>query len=158
AVTYGLLTEEIGRGCSSLRSLLTVHDMVGLAIWRWASRDFKAKLGTAAGSGNRLCALALSEEEAGSDAASGQTTAVKEGDEYVIDGGKKWITFGQIADLFLVLARLEDKLTAFLVPADAPGFSRRPMRGIVGTRASLMAELEFKRCRIPALNIVGRAG
>ena len=158
AITYGLLTEEIGRGCSSLRSLLTVHDMVAMAIWRWGSRDLKAKVARSVGSGKTRCALALSETESGSDAASVQTVATKEGDEYVINGGKKWITFGQVADLFLVLARLEDKLTAFLVPSDAPGLSRRPMRGIVGTRASLMAELEFNGCRIPSLHIVGRSG
>jgi len=158
AITYGLLTEEIGRGCSSLRSLLTVHDMVTLAIWRWGSRELKAKVARSAGTGETLCALALTEKEAGSDAASVQTVAIKEGDEYVISGGKKWITFGQVADFFLVLARMEDKLTAFLVPSDAPGFSRRPIRGIVGARASLLAEMEFNRCRIPSLNIVGRPG
>lgn len=158
AITYGLLTEEIGRGCSSLRSLLTVHDMVALAIWRWGSRELKAKVARPVASGETRCALALSETEAGSDAASVQTVVVKEGDEYVIDGAKKWITFGQVADLFLVLARLEGKLTAFLAPADAPGLSRRPLRGVVGTRASLMAELTFDRCRIPSLHIVGRPG
>lgn len=158
AITYGLLTEELARGCSSVRSLLTVHDMVALAVSRWGSRELKAKVETATARGELLCALALSEPDAGSDAASVQTEAHPAGDGYVLNGRKKWITFGQIADLFLTLARCEGKLTAFLVPADAQGFTRRPLRGVVGTRASLLAELEFDHCFIPASHRVGGAG
>ena len=157
-ITYGLLTEEIARGCSSVRSLLTVHDMVTLAIWRWGSRDLKARVGGAAAMAEMLCALALSEPDVGSDAAGVQTEARLEGDEYLLNGRKKWITFGQIAHLFLVLARCEGKLTAFVVPADAPGLSRRPLSGIAGTRASLLAELEFNDCRIPSYYLAGRVG
>jgi glutaryl-CoA dehydrogenase (non-decarboxylating) len=157
-ISYGLLTEEIARGCSSVRSLLTVHDMVALAIWRWGSRALKAKVGGAAATAEMLCALALSEPDVGSDAASVQTEARLEGDEYVLNGCKKWITFGQIADLFLVLARCDGKLTAFSVPADAAGLVRRPLQGISGTRASLLAELEFRDCRIPSFYLTGRVG
>lgn len=157
-ISYGLLTEEIARGCSSVRSLLTVHDMVALAIWRWGSRDLKAKVGGAAAMAEMLCALALSEPDVGSDAAGVQTGARLEGYEYILNGRKKWVTFGQIAHLFLVLARCEGKLTAFAVPADAPGLVRRPLRGIVGTRASLLAELEFNDCRIPRHYLTGRVG
>lgn len=158
AITYGLLTEELARGCSSVRSLLTVHDMVTLALWRWGSRELKARVGTAVARAELLCALALSEPEAGSDASGVQTEARAEGDGYVLNGRKKWITYGQIADLFLALTRCEGKLTAFLVPADAKGFARRPLRGIVGTRASLLAELEFDNCFVPASHLVGRIG
>ncbi|HSD46635.1 MAG TPA: acyl-CoA dehydrogenase family protein, partial [Pyrinomonadaceae bacterium] len=131
AITYGLLTEELARGCSSVRSLLTVHDMVALAVWRWGSRELKTNVGTAAARAELLCALALTEPEVGSDAAGVQTDARAEGDGYVINGRKKWITYGQIADLFLTLVRCDGKLTAFLVPADAKGFRRIPLRGIV---------------------------
>jgi len=158
AITYGLLTEELARGCSSVRSLLTVHDMVALAVWRWGSRELKTKVGTAVARAEVLCALALTEPNVGSDAAGVETEARVEGDGYVINGRKKWITYGQIADLFLTLTRCEGKLTAFLVPADAKGFVRRPQRGIVGTRASLLAELEFEDCFVPATNLVGRIG
>ena len=158
AITYGLLTEELARGCSSVRSLLTVHDMVALAVWRWGSRELKTKVGTAAARAELLCALALTEPSVGSDAAGVETEARAEGDAYVINGRKKWITYGQIADLFLTLVRCDGKLTAFLVPADAKGFTRRPQRGIVGTRASLLAELEFEDCYVPASNLVGRIG
>jgi alkylation response protein AidB-like acyl-CoA dehydrogenase len=158
AITYGLLTEELARGCSSVRSLLTVHDMVALAVWRWGSRELKTRVGTAAARAESLCALALTEPDVGSDAAGVQTEARAEGDGYVINGRKKWITYGQIADLFLTLVLCEGKLTAFLVPADAKGFARRPLRGIVGTRASLLAELEFNDCFVPASDLVGRIG
>lgn len=158
AVTYGLLTEELARACSSVRSLLTVHDMVALAVRRWGGPELKAKVAPAAARGELLCALALSEPEAGSDAAGVQTEARASGGGYVLRGRKKWITYGQVADLFLTLTRCEGKLTAFLVPADAEGFSRRPLRGIVGTRASLLAELEFDECFVPASHLVGRVG
>lgn len=158
AITYGLLTEELARGCSSVRSLLTVHDMVALAVWRWGSRELKTKVGTAAARAELLCALALTEPDVGSDAAGVETEARAEGDGYVLNGRKKWITYGQIADLFLTLVRCEGKLTAFLVPAGAEGFTRRPLRGIVGTRASLLAELQFDHCFVPATYLVGRIG
>lgn len=158
AVTYGLLTEEIARACSSVRSLLTVHDMVALGIWRWGSRDLKAEFGDAVADGELLCALALSEPETGSDAAAVATEAELVGDEYVLTGRKKWITFGQIAGLFLVLARCQGQLAAFVVPASVPGIERIPMTGIVGTRASLLAELRLEHCRIPRRYLVGKVG
>jgi glutaryl-CoA dehydrogenase (non-decarboxylating) len=157
-ITYGLLTEEVARGCSSVRSLLTVHDMVAQAIWRWGSRDLKARIGGAVAMAETVCALALSEPDVGSDASGVQTEARLENDEYVINGRKKWITFGQIADLFLVLARCEGRLAAFAVPATSPGLIRRPLRGIVGTRASMLAELEFRDCRVASYYLTGRVG
>lgn len=157
-ITYGLLTEEIARGCSSVRSLLTVHDMSALAVWRWGNAELKREVVGPAATGKILLAFALTEPEAGSDAASVQTEARVEGDSFVLNGRKKWITYGQIANFFLVLARCEGKLTAFLIPEDAPGFTRSPQPGVVGTRASLTTELEFNECRIPGLYLVGRPG
>ncbi len=157
-ITYGLLTEEIARGCSSVRSLLTVHDMVAHAIQRWGSAEQRERFLPVLARGEMLGALALSEPNAGSDAASVETTAVKSGGEWVLDGRKKWTTFGQIAGLFLVLARCEDQPTAFLVEREAPGLAVEPLRGVWGTRASQLAELTFKDCRIPQGNLIGRAG
>lgn len=157
-ITYGLLTEEIARGCSSVRSLLTVHDMVSIGIWRWGCTELKAEFAESVAHGDLLCALALSEPEAGSDAANVATEAVFEDGEYVLSGTKRWTTFGQIADLFLVLARCEEKLTAFLVPANSPGVSRKPMSGIIGTRASLLAEIVLDDCRVPKHYMLGKVG
>ena len=162
AVTYGLLTEEIGRGCSSLRSLLTVHDMVSLAAKRWGSDALRDEVLPAMARGERRGALALSEPNVGSDAAAVETAARRDGDDYILNGHKKWTTFGQTADELLVLAHLGDEvgetLTAFLVPADAEGVERRPLPGMVGTRASLLAEIELDEVRVPGSRRVGREG
>jgi alkylation response protein AidB-like acyl-CoA dehydrogenase len=158
AITYGILTEEIGRGCSSARSLLTVHDMTSFCIFRWGSKHLKETILPRLTSAELLGAFALTEPDVGSDARHITTRARFEGDEIVIDGCKKWITYGQIADIFLVMAIAEEGPTAFLVPADTPGLSRKPIRGLMGTAASMLAELTFDGCRIPRENVVGRPG
>ncbi|HEV7515214.1 MAG TPA: acyl-CoA dehydrogenase family protein [Thermoanaerobaculia bacterium] len=158
-ITYGLLTEELGRACSSVRSLLTVHDMVAHGIQRWGSRAQRERWLAPLARGEAIGALALSEPEAGSDASGVQTEAVAEGDEaFVLAGHKKWISFGQIADLFLLIARCEGKPTAFLVERGTPGLAITPIRGLLGTRAAMLAELSFAGCRIPRGNLVGRIG
>jgi hypothetical protein len=161
-ITYGLLTEEIAKACSSVRSLLTVHDMVAHAIVRWGSREQRESWLPRLARGEVLGALALSEPDAGSDARSVETTARDGGDAWVLDGRKKWTTFGQIAGLFLVLAQIgekpEGKLTAFLVERDSPGMTVQPLRGVWGTRASMLAEIAFDGCRVPKGNLIGRPG
>ena len=157
-LTYGLLTEEIARGCSSVRSLLTVHDMVGHAIQRWGSRELKDRYLPAMAQGELLGALALSEPNAGSDAKSVETTAAEDGDSWIIEGRKKWTTFGQIAGLFLLFAQVNGQPAAFLVERETPGLTVKPLKGITGTRASMLAELFFEGCRIPKGHLVGRVG
>lgn len=154
-IAYGVLTEEIGRGCSSTRSLLTVHDMVCQGILRWGSRSQKESWLPRLARGEILGAFALSEPEAGSDANGIRTTATAVDGGFVLDGTKKWITFGQIADLFLLFAQLDGKPTAFLVER-GPGFSAVPIRGMLGTRASMLAELKLEGVRTE--NMVGRPG
>jgi alkylation response protein AidB-like acyl-CoA dehydrogenase len=166
-IAYGLLTEEIARACSSVRSLLTVHDMVAHAILRWGSREQKERFLPALARGEVLGALALSEPNAGSDAQSVETTAVAAGDaggagaagdDWVLDGHKKWTTFGRIAGLFLVLARCQGSLTTFLVERESPGLTVRPLDGVWGTRASMLAALSFDGCRVPKAHLLGRIG
>lgn len=157
-ITYGLLTEEIGRGCSSVRSLLTVHDMVAHAIQRWGSAEQRQRFLPALSRGNVLAALALSEPGAGSDAGGVETTATDSNYGWVLNGHKKWTTFGQIAGLFLVLAKFEGQPTAFLVERETPGLAVKPLHGVWGTRASQLAELTFEECCIPHGNLVGRIG
>jgi alkylation response protein AidB-like acyl-CoA dehydrogenase len=159
-ITYGLLTEEIGKGCSSVRSLLTVHDMVAHAIQRWGSQAQRERWLPAMARGEILGALALSEPGAGSDAKSVETTATAAdgGDAWVLDGRKKWTTFGQLAGLFLVLAQADGKPTAFLVERETPGLTVKPLAGITGTRASMLAEIFLDGCRVPKGNLIGRPG
>ena len=157
-IVYGLLTEEIGKGCSSVRSLLTVHDMVAHAIQRWGSRGQKERYLPHLARGEILGALALSEPNAGSDAKGIETTAAEAGECWVLDGRKKWTTFGQIAGLFLVFAKVGSQPAAFLVERETPGVTVRPLKGLLGTRASMLAEIELKGCRVPKENLVGRVG
>lgn len=157
-LTFGLLNEELGRGCSSVRSLLTVHSMVAYAIGRWGSRQQKEVWLPKLASGEAVAAFALSEPNVGSDARSVETAAEKVDDGFVLNGRKKWITYGQIADLFLVFAQVGGKPSAFLVERDRPGLTTTPIQGLLGTRASLLAELHFDDCRIPKENLVGGTG
>jgi alkylation response protein AidB-like acyl-CoA dehydrogenase len=160
-ITYGLLTEELGRACSSVRSLLTVHDMVAHGIQRWGSPAQRERWLPRMARGEVIGALALSEPEAGSDASGVRTEAVPEpegADGFVLTGSKKWISFGQIADLFLVIARCQAKPTAFLVERGTPGLAIAPIRGLLGTRASMLAELTFDGCRLPKESLIGRIG
>jgi glutaryl-CoA dehydrogenase (non-decarboxylating) len=157
-ITYGILNEEVGRGCSSVRSLLTVHNMVSHALYKWGNKSQKEYWLPKLASGEIIAAFALSEPNVGSDAKSVETTGKLIGDAYVLNGQKKWITYGRIADVFLVFAKCEGKPTAFLVEKNSPGLSIKPMSGILGVRASMLAELQFDNCHISVENVVGKLG
>jgi alkylation response protein AidB-like acyl-CoA dehydrogenase len=157
-VSYGLLHEEIGRGCSSLRSLLTVHGMVSHVLLRWGGHDQKQRWLPGMAAGRLLAGFALTEPNAGSDAAGIETTATSTVDGYCLDGEKRWITGGQIADVFLVVARLGDKPVTLLVERDSPGLSISPVRDLLGLRASMLAHLRLDACHVPKENLVGRPG
>jgi alkylation response protein AidB-like acyl-CoA dehydrogenase len=157
-VTLGELHDEVGRACSSLRSLLTVHTMAAATIDRWASAEARGEWLPSLASGERLAAFCLTEPEAGSDAMAGATTARRCGGDYRLDGVKRWITGGQIADVLLVFARTERGPAAFVVEATAPGVERVAIRDVLGTRASMLAEIRFDGCRVPASALIGREG
>ncbi len=158
AITFGILNEEIGRGCSSLRCLLTVHSMISYAILKWGSKSQKEYWIPKLVTGEAIGAFALSEPNIGSDAKNVTTTATIDGNDYVLNGTKKWITYGQIADVFVVFAQLEGKPTAFIVEKNAPGLSVKPIFGMLGVKGSMLAELHFNNCRIPQENLVCRQG
>lgn len=157
-ISFGLLNEEIGRACSSTRSLLTVHGMASYAILRWGTRTQKEYWLPRLAAGETIGAFALTEPNIGSDAKHIETTAERQDDVYVLNGHKKWITFGQLADLFLVMTQTEGKHSAFLVEKNTPGFTIQPMRGLLGTRASMLAELHLEGCRVPKANLIGGPG
>lgn len=157
-ITLGLLNEEIGKGCSSVRSLLTVHGMVALAIERWGTQEQKERWLPKMAKGEVIGAFGLTEPNVGSDAKSIEMNAILTGDSYVLNGRKKWITMGQIADIFLIFSKCEDKPTAFLIERNSPGFSVKPINGLMGVKASMVAELIMEDCCIPQDSIVGRIG
>ncbi len=157
-VSQGILHEEISRGCSSVRSLLTVHGMVALSILKWGTDEQKKQWLPRLASGEAIGAFGLTEPNIGSDAKSIESTAELVGDMYQLNGSKKWITFGQIADLLLIFAICEGKPSAFLVERNMPGVTIKPISGMLGLRASMGAEIHMKDVLIPKENLVGKVG
>lgn len=157
-ISFGLLNEELGNACSSTRSLITVHSMVTFALKRWGRKEQQEKWLPLLASGEKIGAFALSEPNIGSNAGYIETTAVPDGNELVVNGRKKWITFGQIADLFLLFARQDGKAIAMLVEKETPGLTIHPIRGMMGTKGAMLAELELKDCRIPTSNMLAGLG
>jgi hypothetical protein len=155
---YMRLNEEIGRACSSMRSAITVHSMVAHALQKWGGERLKARWLSVLGKGRQLAAFALSEPGVGSDASAVQTTAVADGDQYVLNGRKTWITFGQYADIFLVFARSEQGIVALVIERQTPGLAVTPVDHVVGTRASMLADLRFTNCRVPVGARLGTPG
>lgn len=157
-ISYGLLHEELGKACSSLRCLLTVHDMVALAIHKWGSDMLRERWLPRLARGEVIGAFAVSEPGAGSDANSVDTNASLSNRTYLLNGTKKWITFGQIADVYLVVAKSGGRATALLVERGTPGLEFKPLDGMLGMRGTMLAQLNFKDCAVPQENIVGREG
>jgi len=157
-ISFGLLNEELGNACSSTRSLITVHSMAAFALQRWGRKEMQDKWLPLLARGEKLGVFALTEPFVGSDAEHIETTAVPDGDTFVVKGRKKWITFGQIADLFLLFARQDGQPIALLLEKDTPGLTVHPICGMIGTRGSLMAELELNDCRVPAKNLLAGVG
>ncbi|MEE3257884.1 MAG: acyl-CoA dehydrogenase family protein [Candidatus Latescibacterota bacterium] len=158
AITFGLLCEEIGRSSTSILSLLTVQGMVCQAIAQWGSPEQRMHWLPKLATGQTIAAFGLTEPDVGSDAGSVETAAVEADGHYVLNGKKQWISFGQVADLFLIIAQCNGKATAFLVERDSPGFSSNAITGMLGFRAAMLAKLSMDECRIPAANLVGRIG
>lgn len=158
ALTFGLLCEEIGRSSASLLSLLTVHTMVCQAILKWGSAAQREQWLPKLAKGEIIGAFGLTESEVGSDAKSVETNAVLNDDTYVLNGSKKWISFAQVADVFLIFAQSEGKPTAFLVERTCPGFTTTPLNGLLGFKSAMLAEIRLQDCVIPADNMLGRVG
>lgn len=160
ALTWGRITEEIGVGCANTRALLTVHSsLVGETIARLGTSEQKANWLPQLASGERLAAFALSEKDAGSDAGAISTRFEDKGDHYVLNGNKKWITYGAIADLFLVFAASEDGSScSFLVERERKGVSTTAMSGLFASRGAHVGEISFDNVQVPKENLFGRPG
>jgi butyryl-CoA dehydrogenase len=168
SLSLALVYEELGRACSSTRGFLTVHSsLVAQCINAWANAEQKTKWLPLLTSGKNIGCYCLTEPEAGSDAASIQTTGTKTDGGYELNGEKIWITNANIADLAIVFAKYEtdedlkphQKITAFLVETKTKGFNRKPMPGKeLGHRASDHAHITFKDCFVPDANVLGSVG
>jgi alkylation response protein AidB-like acyl-CoA dehydrogenase len=158
-VHYGFLTEEIGKACCSTVGLITVQSsLIGETLLKWGSRDLKDKWLPPMASGEKIGAFALSEPNVGSDAKSVRTAYDPKADGFILNGQKKWISFGDIADFFVVLASCDGQKTAFIVERESDGLRTSPIKGLLARRASHVAEIELNGVYVPKENIIGRPG
>ncbi|MCP4220471.1 MAG: acyl-CoA dehydrogenase [bacterium] len=158
-VYFGLFQEALGKACSSTRALITVHTaLVGETLLRWANEEQKKKWIPLIVSGQKIGAFGLTEPDVGTDAKSVKTTYRKEGDKYIINGSKKWITFGDMADFFLVVTNGDNGITAFIVEREMAGVSTTPIKGLLASRAAHIAEITFDNVEVPVENLLAKEG
>ena len=158
-VGYCLMQEEIGRGCMSTATFMGAHQSIGAnTIYLGGSEEQKKKFLTPLAQGEKIAAFALTEAQAGSDSFHLKTKADIEGDEWVINGEKLWITNGGIADIISLFARTEKGISAFIVETDTPGFKAGPAEKKMGIRGSVTNALSFENVRIPKENLLGTDG
>lgn len=164
-LSYTLISEELGRVDSSVRGFLAVHgSLVSLCINDWGTAVQKQHYLPHLATGDWIGCYCLTEPNAGSDAASMESTAREETDAYILNGEKIWITNGGIADVALVFASLDREkrhkgICAFIVPTNTPGFHREPMPGKeLGHRSSSHSHITFQEMRVPKGALLGQPG
>ncbi len=158
-----LALEQLGRGCIGVATAFAASALGIYPILIAGSEEMKQKYLTPVAAGKQFAAFGLTEANAGSDASGIQTTAVLDGDEWVINGTKQWITNGGEAQIYTVIAITDRSkgprgASIFVVEAGDPGFTCGPKEKKMGIRASSTTELIFKDCRIPKDRLVGRKG
>ncbi|WP_371592504.1 acyl-CoA dehydrogenase family protein [Streptomyces virginiae] len=163
-LAYVLVAEELGRGDSAVRGIVSVSlGLVAKTIAAWGDEEQKRAWLPRLCSGDALGCFGLTEPGTGSDAGNLTTRAVRDGDAYVLDGSKMFITNGTWADVVLLFARTGDEpghrgVSAFLVPTDTPGLTRREIHGKLGLRGQATAELVLDGVRVPASALLGPEG
>jgi alkylation response protein AidB-like acyl-CoA dehydrogenase len=156
-----IAVEEIAKACASSALILMVQELGTLPVALFGSDELKDRLLPRCATGEWSPAFALSEPEAGSDPASMHTTAVRDGDEWVINGSKNWISNSGIADFYVVFAvtdRESRRLSAFVVEADREGFSVGKLEHKLGIKGSPTGSPIFEDVRVPAANLIGTEG
>ncbi|MFW6335199.1 MAG: acyl-CoA dehydrogenase family protein, partial [Desulfosalsimonas sp.] len=163
-LSYVLAMAEVAYACASTAVIMSVHNSICCgSLLRFGSEDQKKRYLVPMTAGEIICSFALSEPEAGSDPASMQTTAEKDGDFYVLNGTKRWITGGATSGLFIVLARTDPDaghkgISAFLVTRDMEGFATGRLEDKMGQCASDTTDLVFSNCRVPSDHLLGQEG
>lgn len=158
-----LVVKEIAKSCAATAAILSIHTIFGYFVDKFGTEEQKQKYLPQVTSGGKVGGFALTEPNAGSDAGSARTTAIQDGDEYVINGTKCFISNGGEAD-YIVLIALTDPtkgakgLSAIIVEKGTPGFTIGKIEDKMGIRASNTAELIFDNCRVPKENLLGKEG
>lgn len=151
AVSYGLACLELEAGDSGFRSFVSVQGSLAMfPIWKYGSEEQKQEWLPRMASGEAVGCFGLTEPDQGSDPASMRTTAKRDGDDWILNGNKMWITSGGIADVAVVWARADEGIRGFLVPRGMPGFATRDIHRKLSLRASVTSELILEDCRLPA--------
>ncbi|EFH86534.1 acyl-CoA dehydrogenase family protein [Ktedonobacter racemifer] len=155
AVCYGLACQELEAGDSGLRSFVSVQGSLAMyPIYAFGSEEQKEHWLPRMARGEVIGCFGLTEPDFGSEAAGMRTSARRDGDEYILNGTKMWITNGGVADLAVVWARAEDGIRGFLVERGTPGFTTSDIHHKLSLRASVTSELHFEECRVPASNML----
>lgn len=163
-VSYVLAMIEISKVDASVGVIMSVNNsLVTFGLERWGSEFIKEKYLKPLARGEKLGAFALSEPEAGSDATQQKTMAEKDGDHWVLNGMKNWITNGTSADYYIVMAQTDKEkrhkgITAFLVEKGTPGFDHGVKEDKLGIRSSDTCSLSFTNCRVPEENVIWEVG
>ena len=163
-VSYALAVEEISRACGSTGLTYAAHVSLGCApFYLFGTEAQKQKYLTHLASGKGFGAFGLTEPQGGSDAGSTKTVAVKDGNQWVLNGSKMWITSGAIADVIIATARTivdgqDQGITCFIVEKGTPGFTPGKNEPKMGLKGSITSQLFFEDCRIPAENVLGEIG
>ncbi len=155
SVAYGLINQELERGDSGIRSFVSVQaSLVMFPILQWGSEEQKQRWIPALGAGKAIGCFGLTEPDFGSNPGGMRTRARRDGDSWVLNGEKAWITNGGIADVAVVWARTDDGVRGFLVERGTKGFETYEHKGKYSLRVSVTSQLAFSDCRIPAENIL----
>lgn len=163
-VSYCLAMIEISKVDAAVGVIMSVNNsLVNYGLEKWGSEHLKEQYLKPLARGEKLGAFALSEPEAGSDATQQQTTAVKDGDSWVLNGMKNWITNGESADYYIVMAQTDKEkrhhgITAFLVEKGIAGFAHGVHEDKLGIRSSDTCSLSFTDCRVPDENVIWEVG
>jgi glutaryl-CoA dehydrogenase (non-decarboxylating) len=163
-IAFALLCEEMERADTAFRVILSVHTgLNSLTLLQWASEEQKQRYLAPQARGEKLATFGLTEPGVGSDAANLSTTARRDGDRYILNGSKVWISLADTADHFLVFATVDRSkghkgITAFILERGFAGFSTESLHGKLGVRAGNTGILYFSDCEVPAANRVGEEG
>ncbi|MEW6328258.1 MAG: acyl-CoA dehydrogenase family protein [Thermodesulfobacteriota bacterium] len=158
-----LAVEQLGRACIGVATTFAASGLGAFPILFWGSEEQKQKYLPEIASGRKLAAFGLTEAGAGSDAGGIRTTATKDGDDYILNGTKQWITNGGEAEIYTIIALTDREkgargASAFIVEKGETGFSFGKKEKKMGLRASSTRELIFDHCRVPKDRIIGREG
>jgi alkylation response protein AidB-like acyl-CoA dehydrogenase len=163
-ISYCIMLEELGRVDLGVAVTVSSHlSLGGKTILQWGTEEQKQKYLPRIASGEILACLATTEPNVGSDVSSIETSAVLQGDEWVLNGTKTWISNGGVADVATIIVQTDKRLgskglTAFIIERGTKGFSSKDLHNKLGIRSSNTAELVLEDCRVPKANVLGPVG